>query len=65
MDKNRECVFVADIDGEIAGFVHVEKYNLLYCKSMANILGLAVSNKFRRQGLGEKTNVFCGEMGKK
>lgn len=36
LDKNRECVFVADIDGEIAGFVHVERYDLLYCQSMAN-----------------------------
>ena len=54
LEENRECVFVADIDGEIAGFVHVEKYNPLYYQSMANILGLAVSSKFRRQGLGEK-----------
>ena len=45
LEENRECVFVADIDGEIAGFVHVEKYNPLYYQSMANILGLAVLSK--------------------
>ncbi|MGN0437403.1 MAG: GNAT family N-acetyltransferase [Lachnospiraceae bacterium] len=64
LDKNRECVFVADIDGEIAGFVHVEKYDLLYFQSMANILGLAVSSKFRRQGLGEKLMYSAEEWAK-
>lgn len=54
LEINRECVFVADIEGEVAGFIHVEKYDLLYYQSMANILGLAVSSKYRRQGFGEK-----------
>lgn len=36
----------------IAGVIHVEKYNVLYFPTMANILGLAVAADFRRQGIG-------------
>lgn len=36
----------------IAGVIHVEKYNVLYFPTMANILGIAVAANFRRQGIG-------------
>ena len=36
----------------IAGVIHVEKYNVLYFPTMANILGLAVAADFRHQGIG-------------
>lgn len=52
LDKNRERVFVADIDGVVVGFVHVEKYIVLYCESIVNIQGLAVAHNFRKMGLG-------------
>lgn len=53
LDANREAVFVAEIEGAVAGFVHAEKYELLYFEPMINILGLAVSSERRRQGLGK------------
>ena len=55
LDNSREAVFVAeagDDSGHIAGVIHVEKYNVLYFPTMANILGLAVAADFRRQGIG-------------
>ncbi len=55
LDNSREAVFVAeaeDDDGHIAGIIHVEKYNVLYFPTMANILGLAVAADYRRQGIG-------------
>ena len=64
IDNSREAVFVAETDvaecaGEadarqpqIAGVIHVEKYNVLYFPTMANILGIAVASDFRRQGIG-------------
>ena len=56
LDNSREAVFVAEVsDGDyshIAGVIHVEKYNVLYFPTMANILGIAVSADFRRQGIG-------------
>ena len=53
LELEREAVFIALIDGEVAGFVHVEKYNTLYYEMMANILGLAVSSKYRKRGIGK------------
>ncbi len=53
LDSNREVVFVAEIDGAVAGYVHAEVYNLLYYESMVNILGLAVASDYRRKGVGK------------
>ena len=53
LNPEREAVFVAVIDDSVVGFVHIEKYNTLYFETMANILGLAVSSKYRRRGIGK------------
>lgn len=52
VDFSRECVFVAENNGEVIGFVHIEKYNALYFESIANIMGLAVRDEKRRLGAG-------------
>ena len=52
LESDREAVFVAELDGKVVGFIHVEKYNTLYFEMMANILGIAVSSKCRRKGIG-------------
>ena len=55
LDNSREAVFVAEAEDDsshIAGVIHVEKYNVLYFPTMANILGLAVAADYRRQGIG-------------
>ena len=54
LDLSREAVFVAECESRIAGVIHVEKYNVLYFPPMANLLGIAVSSDFRRQGIGSK-----------
>ena len=54
IDKNRECVLVAEINGVVVGFIHVERYEVLYHSSMANVLGIAVSSQVRRQGIGSQ-----------
>ena len=53
LDKGREKVFVAEVNGIVAGYIHAEKYQTLYFEPMINILGLAVSSKFRRRGIGK------------
>lgn len=53
LDANREAVFVAVADDKVVGYIHVEKYNTLYFETMANILGLAVSGKCRKMGIGK------------
>ncbi len=53
LDSEREAVYVALVDDSVVGFVHVEKYTTLYFENMANILGLAVSSKYRKNGIGK------------
>lgn len=50
----REAVFAAFADGIAAGFIHVERYDVLYFETMANILGLAVRAGYRNNGIGKK-----------
>jgi len=54
LDEKREMVFVAEVDHAVVGYIHVEKYNVLYHDSMTNILGLAVAKKYQKQGWGRK-----------
>ena len=54
LDESREAVFVAETDNRIAGFIHVEKYKLLYGEKMVNVLGLAVARNYQRCGFGKE-----------
>ena len=53
LDSKREAVFVAEEESQLLGFIHVERYEVLYFESMANILGLAVKKDFQKQSLGK------------
>lgn len=53
IDTRREQVFVAEYDSKCIGFIHIEKYDVLYCESGTNILGLAVSEDYRNLGIGK------------
>ncbi|MGN1421531.1 MAG: GNAT family N-acetyltransferase [Eubacterium sp.] len=53
LDTKREQVFTAEYDGKCIGFVHIEKYDVLYCEAGANILGLAVSSDYQGLGIGK------------
>ena len=35
-------IFVAEIDGNVIGYVHASNYQCIYSKPMKNILGIAV-----------------------
>ena len=54
LQSERERVFVAVCDGEVAGYIHAEDYAVLYFETMKNILGLAVAANHRRKGIGTK-----------
>lgn len=54
LNEDREMVFVAELNARVVGFIHVEKYNVLYLDSMVNILGLAVLSNYQKQGFGRK-----------
>ncbi len=45
-------IFVAEAEGEVAGYVHAQHYELLYADPMKNIMGIAVSAEHKRKGIG-------------
>ena len=45
-------IFVAEWEGEVVGYLHLEEYDVLYARHLGNVLGLAVSSAWRRQGVG-------------
>ncbi|MBO4387303.1 MAG: hypothetical protein J5817_09880, partial [Treponema sp.] len=46
LDPAREAAFVAEADGQVLGVIHIERYDLLYSETMANVLGLSVMKEF-------------------
>ena len=52
LDAKREAVFVALLDGKCIGYIHVERYDVLYFEPMANILGIAVRRECQAGGAG-------------
>lgn len=65
VDPKRECVFVAvDDAGQVCGVIHVELYDVLYFDRMINILGLAVKETHRRQGIAKQLLTAAEQWGK-
>lgn len=60
-------VYVAVVGENIVGYVHANHYELLYAPTMKNIMGIAVSGKYRRCGIGkallEKVEQWAMESG--
>lgn len=51
LDLSREQVYVAEYRSRVVGYVHVADFKPLYFDSLANLLGLAVAEDYRRQGV--------------
>ena len=47
-------IFVAEIEHLVVGYVPATKYDLLYANSMVNIMGLAVLEEYRHNGIATK-----------
>lgn len=46
-------ILVAEMAGDIIGYVHAEEYDTLYAPKLVNILGIAVCEKARGMGAGK------------
>ncbi|GHU37151.1 N-acetyltransferase [Bacilli bacterium] len=53
LSKSANHIFVAFVDGEPAGYIHIQDYDVTYAPPYKNILGLAVFKAFQRQGVGK------------
>ncbi len=45
-------ILVAETGEQVVGYLHLERYDLLYADPMVNVMGIAVSSACRRQGVG-------------
>lgn len=46
-------IYVAVIDNKAVGYIHANDYDVIYAPHMKNIMGIAVSKKYRRCGIGK------------
>jgi len=46
-------IYVAIVDGKVAGYIHANNYDLLYAPHLKNIMGIAVSAAFKKNGIGK------------
>ena len=60
LNEARETVFVAVTDGDVIGYIHIERYDVLYFETMANVLGLSVFKAYHKMGVG-KALLFAAE----
>ena len=54
LSGGKDKILVAEVCGTVVGYVHLCDYDLLYFDSMKNVMGIAVSSEYRRQGIGGK-----------
>ena len=53
LKDNNHKIYVATGGDKILGYIHGNNYDLLYAPPMKNIMGIAVSSKFRKNGIGK------------
>lgn len=54
LESRKDKILVAELDGAVVGYVHLNDYDVLYMDHMKNIMGIAVSSSCRRMGIGWK-----------
>ena len=64
LKSKKDKIFVAEAEGRIAGYIHACDYDTLYMPHLKNIMGIAVSGEYRRQGIG-RTAWFPGNPGQR
>lgn len=52
LSSNTDKIFVAVYDGSVVGYAHANNYNLTYAPHMKNIMGIAVADAYKQQGIG-------------
>lgn len=52
LNTTNNKIFVAEIDGETVAYIHGVNYDLFYNDHLKNIMGISVSSKYKRRGIG-------------
>ena len=52
MQSGNDKILVAEVNGKVVGYLHLNSYDLLYAEHIKNIMGIAVDPEYRRAGIG-------------
>ena len=52
LEYKKDKIYVAVVEGNVVRYVHANDYDQLYFPHMKNIMGIAVDERFKRQGIG-------------
>lgn len=52
LNDKTQVIFVADIDNNVVGYIHLTSYDVIYTDTYKNCLGLSVHNDYKRMGIG-------------
>ncbi len=52
MENTNDIILVADINGEVVGYIHASPYELMFSEPILNIVGFVVNEKQRGNGIG-------------
>lgn len=53
IESPAEKIFVAVVENKIVGYIHASDYDVIYADHYKNILGIAVDEKYRQNGIGK------------
>lgn len=65
LNGNRSKLFVAVVQNAVVGYIHAADYDVVYAPHMKDIMGIAVSSKFRRNGIGKSVIMRPLKIGQK
>ena len=51
-DSNHK-IYIAVVEDKVVGYIHSNNYDLLYAPHMKNIMAIAISSNFKRNGIGK------------
>lgn len=64
LQNTNNKIFVAEINGEVIGYIHFTPYELLSDDSLINILGFVIKSNYRNMGIGKKLITLMEEWAK-
>lgn len=53
MNDSNHKIYIAVVADKVVGYVHANNYDLLYSPHLKNIMGIAVSSDYKRNGIGK------------
>ena len=52
LSSKTDKIFAAAVGGRVIGYIHASDYDVIYAPHMKNIMGIAVAEEYRHNGIG-------------